>query len=52
VPRRRDRDASRSDGAVIAQYGRTKVYVNLGNVPRNVGPYALGAYEWKTEEVK
>ena len=29
------------DGTVIAQYGKTKVYVNLGDVPRTVGGYAV-----------
>ena len=40
------------DGAVIAQYGKTKVYVNLGDVPRTVGGKTLGPYGWQVEEVK
>jgi len=34
------------DGEVVAQYGQTKVYVNLGDVNRKVGPFELGPYGW------
>ena len=40
------------DGTVIAQYGATKVYVNLGDVPRKVGGKALGPYGWQVEDVR
>lgn len=42
-------NSPRDDGTVIAQYGATKVYVNLGDVPRTVGGHALGPYGWKIE---
>lgn len=45
-------DSPLDDGTVIAQYGKTKVYVNLGDVPRRVGPHDLASYGWKVEEVK
>ena len=39
------------DGAVIAQYGDVKVFVNLGNVPRNVGGHDLGPYGYRIVQV-
>ena len=42
-------NSPRDDGTVIAQYGATKVYVNLGDVPRTVGGHALGPYGWTVE---
>jgi len=38
------------DGTVVAQYGKIRVCVNLGDVPRNVGGHELGPYGWITEE--
>lgn len=40
-------DSQLDDGTVVAQYGATKVYVNLGDVTRPVGPYELGPYGWR-----
>mgnify|MGYP004731121785 CR=1 FL=1 len=40
-------DSPLDDGTVVAQYGGTKVYVNLGDVTRAVGPYVLGPYGWR-----
>ena len=42
-------NSPRDDGTVVAQYGTTKVYVNLGDVPRTVGGHALGPYGWTVE---
>ena len=39
-------DSPLDDGSVIAQYGQTKVYVNLGDITRPIGPYGLGPYGW------
>lgn len=38
------------DGTVITQYGKTKVYVNLGDVSRTVGGYAVFGVASKTGE--
>jgi len=39
------------DGTVVAQYGATRVLVNLGNVPRTVGGRSLGPYGWAIERI-